>query len=51
MQGVGHKLGIGAMHGIYAYIRDVNLQVPPLGKLTKLSFIIIKDLYNIMYLT
>ena len=30
MGGVGGKLGVANMEGIYAYVRDVNLEVPQL---------------------
>merc|ERR1711962_177432 len=34
MEGVGLKPGVGAMLGVDAYVRDVNLEVPPLDRPT-----------------
>jgi len=34
MEGVGHKPGVGSMLGVDAYVRDVNLEVPPLDRPT-----------------
>ena len=31
LNGVAGKQGVGSMLGIDVYVRDVNLQVPPLG--------------------